>query len=233
MRSLSVLALVFVLFSSSAFAQHATHATHQKSAEAPSAQALWRALLASNETFVQGSLNFGGLRIKRESLANGQNPPITIVACSDSRVPPELVFDRSLGDLFIIRTAGNVVDDFGIASIEYAIAHDYTRLIVVLAHEDCGAVRSAMNSADPGSPSLRALVQRIRAAIPAKGGSATDPAVVRRAIEANARASAAYLLAHSKIIHDAVQCHPGPTCHPVGLVTAYYNLVSGRVELLP
>ena len=135
--------------------------------------------------------------------------PVTVLSCSDSRVPPELVFNRSIDQLFFVRVAGNVAGPFDLASIEYAIANGYTRLIIVLGHEKCGAGRAALAAADPPTPSLVALVQR---------------ATVRRAVETNARGSAAYILAHSQVIRDAVQSEH------VGLVVAYYNLESGVVE---
>ncbi len=113
---------------------------------------------------------------------------------------------------------------FDVASIEYAVANGYTKLIVVMGHQECGAVRAALDPEDPGSPGLVALVQRIRQSFAGMDHWARDPATVRHAVEANARASATYLLANSKIIRDAVQSGK------VGIVVAYYNLDSGAVE---
>ena len=126
------------------------------------ANVLWKAMLTGNLQFAAGELTYPTLKAEREKLVQAQIPPITILACSDSRVPPELVFNQSLGALFVIRTAGNVADDLGLASIEFAIKFGWTSLIVVLAHEDCGAVRGALDKADPVTPSLVNLVQRIR-----------------------------------------------------------------------
>jgi carbonic anhydrase len=184
----------------------------------------WVSLMDGNRAFVSGRVTFDNLVDLRHHSADHQNPPVTVLSCSDSRVPPELVFNRSLDQLFVIRVAGNVAGEFDLASIEYAITSGYTKLIVVLAHEQCGAVRAALSGSDPSSASLTALVQRIRESFAVIDHWSLDPAVVRRAVEANARGSAAYLVAHSGIIRDAVQSGK------VRLVVAYYNLNSGLVE---
>ena len=188
-------------------------------ASAQNADALWQSLMDGNRAFVAGRVTFDHLADLRRHSADHQNPPFTILACSDSRVPPELIFNRSLDQLFVIRVAGNVAADFETASIEYAIANGYTKLIVVLGHENCGAVNAARSSGDPGTPSLNLLVQRIR---DATGKAATLEAAVKQ----NARASVAYLLANSKVIREAVDGKR------VGLVVAYYHLDSGVVERL-
>ncbi len=193
-------------------------------AGAQTADQLWQSLLDGNRTFVAGNVAYHDLADLRRESAPRQNPPVTILSCSDSRVPPELVFNRSLDQLFVIRVAGNVASAFELASIEYAISSGYTKLIVILAHEECGAVRAALATDDPPTPSLTALVQRIRESFAGIDRWNLEPATVRHAVEANARGSAAYLLAHSRVIRDAVQSGR------VGVVVAYYNLTSGAVE---
>jgi len=193
-------------------------------AAAQTNDALWESLMEGNRAFVAGKLTFDHLADERRQSAAHQNPPVTVLSCSDSRVPPELVFNRSIDQLFVVRVAGNVAGPFDLASIEYAIANGYTRLIVVLGHEECGAVRAALTAADPPTPSLVALVQRIRESFIGIDKWSLERATVRRAVEANARGSAAYILAHSQVIRDAVQSEH------VGLVVAYYNLESGVVE---
>jgi carbonic anhydrase len=144
-------------------------------------------------------------------------------------VPPELAFHRTVGDLFVTREAGNVADQFTIASIEYGILNKWTRMIVVLGHESCGAVEAAIADGGTTVP-LKALVKRIRKSFPE--GHCTkpgDPQCVHDSVVLNARASAKYLAANSETIHDAV-CGASPTAT---VVTAYYNLVSGRVEVIP
>src|SRR5581483_10318496 len=107
--------------------------------------ALWSSLMEGNRAYVAGRVAFDNLVELRRHSAGHQNPAVTVLSCSDSRVPPELVFKRSIDELFVIRVAGNVAGPFDLASIEYAVAHGYTRLIVVLGHEECGAVRAALD----------------------------------------------------------------------------------------
>ena len=187
---------------------------------------LWDALLKGNKQFVAGTISYNLLQKERDALDEHQSPPITVLSCSDSRVPPELVFNQSLGTLFVIRSAGNVVDDFGLASIEYAIALGYTKLIVVLGHESCGAIVASLGGADPDTPALTALAARIRSSFAGVPYDSKDPANVQRAVEANARAAAAYLLAHSKLIRDAV------ATERIKIVSANYDLNTGEVKKL-
>jgi carbonic anhydrase len=190
---------------------------------------LWTVLMKGNDAYVAGSIGYGGLVIDREKTAPKQNPPVTILSCADSRVPPELAFHRTVGDLFITREAGNVADQFTIASIEYGILNKWTRMIVVLGHESCGAVEAAIADGGTTDP-LKALVRRIRKSFPeGHCTNPTDPQCVHDTVVLNARASAKYLAASSETIHNAV-CGPQPTAT---VVTAYYNLVSGRVEVIP
>jgi carbonic anhydrase len=217
-KSSSILILFFVAFP--LFAQAPFPAPWPKPINP---EAYWQTLMTGNATYVAGALPYTGLGAQRDATAGGQNPPVTVMSCADSRVPPELIFGRAIGDLFVVRVAGNVAGPFDIASIEYAIDHDWTRLIVVMGHEDCGAVKAALDPNDPPTPSLVALVQRIRESFigwPDWSGSDRT----ERAVKANARSSAAYLLAHSAVIRKAV------LDHHVGLIVAYYNLRSGKVE---
>ncbi|MFP5245554.1 MAG: carbonic anhydrase [Thermoanaerobaculia bacterium] len=180
---------------------------------------LWDALMTGNKQFVAGTIEYEGLKKLREDLADEQTPPVAILACADSRVPPELIFNQSLGALFVVREAGNIADEYSIASLEFALLNDWgTKLIVVLAHEDCGAVKSALVSDDPRTPSLLTLVQRIRTSF---YGLPWDPnpedkRILLRATEANAKASAAWLTAQSLVIRKAV------AGNKVKIVPAYY-----------
>ncbi|MBX7132726.1 MAG: carbonic anhydrase [Fimbriimonadaceae bacterium] len=104
-------------------------------------------LFEGNKRFVGGKALHAGTGIQRRSeVANGQKPFAVIIGCADSRVGPELVFDQGLGDLFVVRTAGNLVDTFNMASTEYAVEHLGARLIVVMGHEKCGAVKAALET---------------------------------------------------------------------------------------
>lgn len=185
---------------------------------------LWAAMLQGNKQFVAGKIVYDNLKAERELLKASQYPPMTVLACSDSRVPPELVFNQSLGGLFVVREAGNIADDFGLASIELAVSQGWTKLIVVLGHEDCGAVSNSLGTGDPSTPALRALATRIRSSFAGIPYNAADKENVRKATEANARASAAQLLAGSAMIRDAV------TSGRVKLITAYYSTATGEVK---
>lgn len=185
---------------------------------------LWKALLTGNLKYASGELAYPELKQEREKLLNSQMPPITILSCSDSRVPPELVFNQSLGAFQVVRTAGNVADDFGLASIEFAIKYDWTKLIVVLGHDHCDIVRSALDKADPVTPSLLDLVQRIRTSFYGIPYKPEDEAVWEKAVQANARASAAWLSAHSSTVRNAV------IDGKVRIVPAYYEQKTGLVK---
>ncbi|MDP9195012.1 MAG: carbonic anhydrase [Acidobacteriota bacterium] len=190
------------------------------------ANMLWKALLTGNQKFDSGKIEYNDLDGEQKKLENGQMPPITILSCSDSRVPPELIFNQSLGALFVVRTAGSVADELGLASIEYAILFGWTSLIVVLGHENCGAVHSSLNPDDPVTPSLLALAQRIRSSFYGLPYTPNDEAVVQKAVEANTRASAAWLTAQSSVVRKAV------IAGKVKIVPAYYSLETGLVREL-
>ena len=96
-----------------------------------------------NKRFMAGKPQMRALVSLRQKLASGQSPNVIILSCSDSRTSPELIFDQSLGDLFVIRTAGNVADPVALGSIEYAVDHIHSPLLVVLGHSKCGAVTAA------------------------------------------------------------------------------------------
>ena len=117
----------------------------QQHAEGPSADAALAKLIAGNRRYVQHRQQYPDQSLPhRKELVSGQHPFAVILGCADSRVPPELLFDQGLGDLFVIRVAGNLVDDVVLGSIEYAVEHLGTKLIMVLGHEKCGAVSAAV-----------------------------------------------------------------------------------------
>jgi carbonic anhydrase len=152
MRRLVVAAFFTALLSVSALAQ--------------TPDQLWGELIAGNKLFVQGGqVVYDSMRETRNQIAGGQTPPVSILACADSRVSPEIVFQKTLGELFVVRAAGNVEDTVGVASLEYAVSEGWTKLIVVLGHSDCGAVKASLKP-PPGknepTPSLYELILRIR-----------------------------------------------------------------------
>ena len=186
----------------------------------------WAKLEEGNENFIAAGK--GGMLQTNVTnrMPGGQKPEVTVLACADSRVAPELVFNQTIGSLFVVRTAGNVAGPFDIASIEYAIAapRNWTRLIVVMGHSNCGAVGAALSGGPGGSPPLDALLARIRESFVGIGPWIS--ADLKKATEANARYSAAYLVAHSQIIRDAVTRKD----NPIVIIPAYYDLASGEVQ---
>lgn len=175
-----------------------------------------------NDRFVTDKLD-GKLQnsSRRDSLTSGQEPFAIVLSCADSRVVPELAFDTGLGELFVVRVAGNIANTDSIASIEYAVAHLKTSVIVVLGHESCGAVGAAIAGGDNGY-NLNHLLAQITPAIE-KCGCDAD---VKTVIEENARLNAEELISRSTIINEAV------AAGNVQIAPAYYNLGSGKVDFL-
>jgi len=185
-----------------------------------SAEALAR-LKAGNENFVNDKLD-GKLQDsdRRKALENGQDPYAIILSCADSRVVPELAFDKGLGEIFVIRVAGNIANQSSIASIEYAVAHLGVKLIVVLGHESCGAVTAAIGGGDAGK-NLNHLLAHITPAV-----QASEDKAVNSVVKKNAELTAEALVRDSSILKDAAE-NGG-----LEIVPAYYNLGSGKVDFL-
>ena len=158
---------------------------------------------------------------RRADLTAGQQPFAIILSCADSRVVPELAFDAGLGELFVIRVAGNVANSSSIASIEYAVAHLGTQVIVVLGHESCGAVTAAAQGGDNGY-NLNHLLSHITPAI----ASSADGAEINDIVKVNAKFNAQELTNRSAIIRDAVDAGK------VKIIPAYYHLNGGKVDFL-
>lgn len=161
---------------------------------------------------------------RRESLAGAQKPHTIIISCSDSRLPPEIIFDQGLGDIFTVRVAGNTVTTEVIASVEYAVEHLGSKLLVVMGHESCGAVKAAVHAKpgiSNGSESLDSLVNHIRGHLSEPFSS--DP-TMHAEVKANVTATLKELVSKSEIVAAAVRNK--------GLVLAQgiYSLKTGRVE---
>ncbi|MBU8923003.1 MAG: carbonic anhydrase [Bacteroidales bacterium] len=109
---------------------------------------------------------------RRKETANGQKPFAIVLTCSDSRVVPEILFDQGIGDIFVVRVAGNEVDDLVLGSIEYAATHLSTPLLVVLGHDDCGAVKASIDAGDPGGHT-GSFIDKIRSVL--AGNATNDP----------------------------------------------------------
>ena len=169
--------------------------------------------------------------VKRADLAQWQEPFAIILGCSDSRVPAEIVFDQGLGDLFVIRVAGNIVAPSQVGSVEFAAAQFGTRLVVVLGHTGCGAVIATIEElrrpADVQSPNLRSIVDRIRPTIEGlleDDDQLAGDKLLRRSVRANVRASANQLRHGSQILEDLIRDEG------LMVVGAEYSLETGIVE---
>jgi len=162
-------------------------------------------------------------RRRREVLDKGQYPFAAIVACSDSRVPPEIVFDQGLGDLFVVRTAGNLIDEVGLASLEYAATHLHVPLIVVMGHSRCGAVTAAVEGAETGGhPS--AIHRALAPAVAAVKGRTEG--LVDAAARESVKASVAMLAGAGGALKDPVDRGK------LLVIGAFYDLESGAVAFM-
>jgi len=223
---------ILLSFAGSAFAQQpaavpAQHAGHSAtSAAKPSADELWGNLMAGNARFVAGKPQTYGLHSLRQKLGSGQSPHVIVLSCSDSRVSPELTFDQSLGDLFVIRAAGNVADPVGLGSIEYAVDHFHSPLLVVLGHQKCGAVIAACSGAKMPSRNLEAIMNKIGPAVAQARAYAKGDDLLESAIKENVHQSAKDVVADSEIIRDAVKAGK------LTVIEAEYQLDTGEVVRL-
>ena len=159
-----------------------------------------------NARFTRGESTHPNQSQERVKMVAPKQAPFAIIlSCSDSRVPPEVIFDQGIGDLFVVRTAGHVPDDAGIASIEYAVEHLGVRTIVVMGHESCGAVKAAMSTPEgksAGSPSLDLLVSAIRPSVAHSSLGAPGDPNIRVPVIANVNAVAKDLLQKSEILRE-------------------------------
>jgi len=172
---------------------------------APSAQQIWADLLEGNRRFVASAPKFRDLAALRNGLTKAQHPKAIVLACSDSRVAPELLFDQSLGDLFVIRSAGNVADAIGVGSIEYAVDHLGSSVLVVLGHTKCGAVTAACSGEKMPSTNLQSFVDKIEPAVAKIGGPTKSDELIEKAIKQNVHQSTKDVLASSEVLRHFVQ----------------------------
>jgi carbonic anhydrase len=184
----------------------------------PPDEALER-LKTGNERFAKSEMSSGKpVATRRNENAQTQNPFAIVVGCADSRTAPEIIFDQNIGDLFVVRTAGNLVDEYALGSIEYGVEHLGVRLIVVLGHERCGAVTAALASASaPGH--VNSLVRDIQPAVAATKGKEGD--ALANAIHENDALVAAKIREQSQF---------GELASQVKVVEGYYDLYTGTVE---
>ena len=190
-------------------------------------------LREGNQRFVSGVTDKDALtnQARRSALTDGQEPLAIILGCADSRVPAEIVFDQGLGDLFVIRVAGNIVASSQVGSVEFAADRFGTPLVVVLGHSRCGAILATLEELvrprEDQSRNLRSIVDRIRPSVEALLATALnrDPeALVRQAVRANVRASADHLRHGSDILEQLIQRDR------LRVVGAEYSLETGLVD---
>jgi carbonic anhydrase len=194
------------------------------------------ALQKLQEGNIRFTLNVRGMdalmtQLKRQELSQNQEPFAIILGCADSRVPAEIVFDQGLGDLFVIRIAGNIVAPSGIGSVEFAASRFGTRLVVVLGHSRCGAILATLEElrrpTETQSRNLRSIVDRVRPSVESLLQAEPHPdldAVVKEAVRANIRASVRNLRRGSEILEQLVQDGS------LTIVGAEYNLETGVVD---
>jgi len=181
-------------------------------------------LLAGNQRYVAGQLAHPHQTVeRRDEVTQGQHPFACVVTCSDSRVPPELIFDQGLGDLFVVRVAGNIVDDVVLGSIEYAGERLGTPLVMVLGHSQCGAVTAAVKGGvAPGhigrlTEALRPAVERAKS----RGGDLVD-----NAIRVNVELIVGAVRTSWPILAEMIQAGK------LKVVGGYYDLRSGLVSVI-
>ena len=185
-----------------------------------------RRLREGNARFVTGKTAPRDFPARRNKLVAGQKPYAIIVGCSDSRVPPELIFDESLGDLFPIRVAGNVLDSVGLGSVEYAAEHLGTRLLVIMGHERCGAVTAALAGGDV-SPNVASIVRRIAPAVASvTSRHPADSLAVHETVEENVRRQVHLVTTQSGVLRERLEAGD------LAVVGAVYDLASGEVTFL-
>ena len=182
-------------------------------------------LKEGNGRYASGNLQHPGQTTERRAeLAKSQHPFAIIVSCSDSRVPPEIVFDQGLGDLFVVRVAGNVIDDHSQGSIEYAVDHLAVRLVVVLGHQSCGAVKAAKETIaakTKATAHIQSLITAIQPAVEATINGDLDATV-----KANVKDVVQALSSSTPILKPKVDSGE------VQVIGAYYSLDTGSVTFL-
>jgi carbonic anhydrase len=213
-RSLTHLAL-FVLCGVSSLAQHTA---------AVAGDQTWNDLAAGNQRFVTGKTAPHDFPSQRKALTKAQHPQVAVLSCSDSRVPPELVFDTGLGELFVVRSAGEDDDPLSLGSLEYAIEHLGSTVILVLGHQGCGAVTAACSGEKSESVNLDAVVAPIAASCAKMDPK--KPETLDLAVRDHVHRVAEDLLVKSELLKKAFD--EGK----LTIMEAYYSLDTGEVTKL-
>ena len=200
-----------------------SYAQHAAEAAGPSPDMALKMLLDGNQRYVAGRLARPHQDItRRVEIAKGQAPFAAVLSCADSRVPPEMVFDEGLGDLFTVRVAGNVATDDVVASLEYAVAHTGAKLILVLGHERCGAVDATLTGVSEGH--LSALIDRIKPAalaVKSKPGDTLELAIRQNVVNVVKQLQTTQPILAQRAASGAIK-----------IMGARYDLDRGVVEIL-
>lgn len=202
-------------------------------AVAVTADQAWQALLDGNRRFVNGDLDRlvkNSDSSSRKLVAAGQKPYATVLTCSDSRLPPEILFDRGLGEIFAVRVAGNIVSPHELGSMEYAAEHLKVPLIVILGHERCGAVTATVDSAGPVEGNIGSLINSILPAVNtarSSGQYSTHDELVEGASVENIKLVAQNILRDSPALAHMV------SAGHVKIVGAKYDLDTGALTMVP
>lgn len=204
---------------------HAAAKPDHGAAPAVSAKDALDRLTTGNKRFVAGALTHPAQSASRRTeTAAGQHPFAIVLTCADSRLSPEIIFDQGIGDLFVVRNAGNLLSDHVIGSIEYAVEHLHASLVVVLGHSKCGAVSAAVAGGEaPGH--IKSIVATLAPAAAAGKKKPGDP--VENAVRIGAKLSAAALAQAEPILSEFVKAGK------VKVVAARYDISSGEVEVFP
>ncbi|GAB3843167.1 carbonic anhydrase [Nesterenkonia populi] len=194
----------------------------------PAPAEAWQKLQEGNARFVSGAVAHPNQNAaRRSSLTESQNPMAVIFGCSDSRLAAEIIFDVGLGDVFVVRTAGQVIDDAVMGSLEFSVDVLNVPLIVVLGHDSCGAVATTVRSAETGEfPEgyVRDLVERITPSIVA--AQQAGAMSVNEAVEEHVKQTVRRMTGRSRVLHEAVES--GKTA----VVGVTYRLAEGRADLV-
>lgn len=185
----------------------------------------WEELMKGNQRFVAGERAVRDFPSRRAEVTAGQHPYATIITCSDSRVPPELLFDQGLGDVFIIRDAGNVVDGIESGSIEYGVEHCHTPLLVVLGHSSCGAVTAAVQGGAEGN--IESIMHEIEPALEtAEKTNKTGTELIEETVNENLKLVIQNILDRSPVTKELVENGE------LEIVGAKYFLDTGEVKVI-
>ena len=219
--TIAIAALLICTFSCS----HTKHDENHDATQTLTSNDSLKRLTDGNERFVRHEVTHPGQSPRQRSeVAGGQHPFAIVLSCADSRVPPELIFDQGLGDLFVVRVAGNTADDVALGSIEYAVEHLHVPLILVLGHEKCGAVQAALaGKPEPGH--IMSVASPIEPVLPEAKQMPGD--ALHNAVMLNARRVADQLRLSEPVLKKHVDAGD------LRVTWGVYQLDSGRVVLEP